>query len=70
MRRKRWKFGLVEFHCKKNEALYTDFFHVTKDCQGFIMDIWLNDIQQTLAKHGYEMVIYKPMERTAKGESQ
>ena len=57
---KEWRFGIIEFHCEKNEDLRRQFFHVVEDLQmsASIMDIWLNDIQQTLRQFGYDMRIY------------
>lgn len=54
---KEWEYGVIYFH--PDVALREDLELVFEDCKGFITDILLNDIQQMMRKHGYDMKIYK-----------
>lgn len=51
------KVGVIEFH--SNEALREDFYKVADGALGFIVDVWLLDIQSVLRTHGYDMRIYR-----------
>lgn len=62
--RKQWEYGVVHFHDPRNPEFIDRFYHVVNDLReaSCIIDIWLNDIQQTLKEFGYDMVIYMPPE--------
>lgn len=53
------KLGVVEFHTPKNNELVSDFFDCVDGLGGFTVDVWLMDIASVLAKHGYEMKVFK-----------
>ena len=53
------KLGVVEFHTPRNKALIDDFYTCVNSLPGFIIDVWLMDIASVLAKHGYEMKVFK-----------
>ena len=58
MDKKEWKYGVPVLHSDEN--LRKDLYHIFEDCRqaGCIIDIWINDIQQILQKHGYDMKVY------------
>lgn len=59
MKRKPVELGRIEFHTPRNEGLIEDFFKVIKGDEGWIVDVFLMDIQTVLKRHGYDMQIFK-----------
>ena len=53
------KLGVVEFHTPKNRELVSDFYACVDMLPGCIVDLWLLDIASVLAKHGYDMKVFK-----------